>query len=319
VRKFTALSCFFLTLGLSAHTVVTFQPDSVCGKDALVSSLWPNNNSGMSPDFIACAWTYQGNPSNVRALINFDFATIPPGATIISATLELFHYPSPYNTGHSNMSGPAICYLERIVTPWTENSVTWNTQPATTTINALTLPAPTSNTQNYSINVISLVIDMLADPANSHGFMLRLQNESYYRSLLFASSDMSNSALHPKLTIMYDLDIAPLAGCYSNFVITPAAPPTTPGVDPVIHFPNVFTPNDDGKNDMFFADTFNVRIEKLTINNRWGEVIYETTSSIPWDGNFKGKPCPDGTYYYLCTYEWEGETQTATGFVTLIR
>jgi gliding motility-associated-like protein len=314
-----ALLFLVWNISLSGHTVVTFQPDSVCGKDAVISSLWPNNNSGSHPDFIACAWTNQGNPSNTRALLDFDFSTIPPGASIISATLELFHYTSPLNAGHSNLSGPAICYLERIVTPWMENTVTWNTQPATTSINALTLPAPTSNTQNYSINVITLVQDILADPANSYGFMLRQQNESYYRSLLFASSDMSNSALHPKLTIIYDLNVAPLAGCYSNFVITQIPPPTTPGVDPVVHFPNVFTPNGDGKNDVFFADTFNVRIEKFTVNNRWGEVVYETRSAIPWDGNFKGKPCSDGTYYYALSYNWEGEMRTATGFVTLIR
>lgn len=319
VRNLIALICLTYTLGISAHTVVTFQPDSVCGKDALVSSLWPNNNSGSSPDFIACAWTNQGNPSNVRALIDFDFATIPPGATIISATLELFHYPSPNNTGHSNLSGPAICYLERIVTPWSESSVTWNTQPSTTIINALTLPAPTSNTQNYSINVISLVQDILADPANSFGFILRQQNESYYRSLLFASSDMSNSALRPKLTITYDLDVAPLAGCYSNFVITQVAPPNPPGTDPIVHFPNVFTPNGDGKNDFFFADTFNVRVEKFTVNNRWGQIVYETTSVTPWDGKYKGKPCEDGTYFYSFSYEWEGDIETVTGFVTLIR
>jgi gliding motility-associated-like protein len=319
VKHLLALIFIFQFLSGQAHTVVTFQPDSVCGQDALVTSLWPNTNSGASTDFIACAWTNQGNPSNIRALLNFDFATIPAGATVISATLELFHYASPNNTGHSNLSGPAICYLERIVTPWTENSVTWNTQPATTSINALTLPAPTSNTQNYSINVISIVQDILANPTGSFGFMLRQQNESYYRSLLFASSDVSTSALRPKLTIIYDLNISPLAGCYSNFVITQPAPPSTPGTDPVVHFPNVFTPNGDGKNDFFFADTFNVRVEKFTVNNRWGEVVYETKSAFPWDGNFKGKPCSDGTYYYSFSYEWEGELETVTGFVTLIR
>lgn len=299
---------------------MTFQPDSACGKDAVVSSFWPNTPGGNHPDFIACAWTYQGNPSTTRALVSFDLATIPAGATVISATLELFHYVSPSNAGHSNLSGPASCFLERIIQPWTESTVTWNNQPATSAMNQLNIPAPTSMTQNYSINVVSLVNDMLNDPANSFGFLLRQQNESYYRSMLFASSDMSNSALHPKLTIVYDYDLAPLAGCWTNFVISPAAPPPTPtGPDPVVHFPNVFTPNGDGTNDFFFADTFNVQVEKLTVNNRWGEVVFETTTAAPWDGSYKGKPCSDGTYYYTFRFEWNGKPDAVTGFVTLIR
>lgn len=321
VRIFIILIFLWSSQSLGAHTVVSFQPDSVCGKDALVTSLWPDQNHGNHVDFIACAWTNQGNPSTVRALVSFDLATIPAGASVISATLELFHYVSPYNTGHSNLTGPANCFLERIIQPWSESVVTWNNQPATSATNQLNIPAPTSMTQNYSINVISLVIDMLNDPANSFGFMLRQQNESYYRSLLFASSDMSNSALHPKLTIIYDFDLAPLAGCWTNFVISPTAPPPTPsGPDPVVHIPNVFTPNGDGINDIFFADSVNYTVNEFLIYDRWGVLIFESRPGKAWDGRFNNKECSDGTYYYVFRYSWMGSpVETMTGFVTLIR
>lgn len=314
----TLIAIYFIAVA-DAHTVVTFQPDSACGKDAVVGSLSPNNNAGNHPDFIACAWTNQSIPSTTRALVSFDLATIPPGATILQATLELFHYVSPFNTGHSNLSGPANCWLERIVQPWGETTVTWNTQPATTSVNQVNVPAPTSMTQNYSINVITLVIDMLNDPANSFGFELRQQNESYYRSLLFASSDMSNSSLHPKLTIVYDYDLAPLAGCWSNFVISPAAPPPS-GPDPVVHIPNVFTPNGDGINDSFFADSVNYTVNEFLIYDRWGVLVFEARPGRSWDGQFSNKECADGTYYYVFRYSWSGSPiETLTGFVTLIR
>ena len=319
VKKFALFLFLFTSAFLHAHTVVTFQPDSVCGKDALVSGLWPNNNSGNHPDFIACAWTYQGNPSTVRALISFDLATIPAGSTIISATLDLFHYVSPYNTGHSNLSGPANCWLERITQPWNEGSVTWNNQPATTIQNRLNIPAPTSMTQNYSINVIVLVNDMLNDPANSYGFELRQQTEQYYRSLLFASSDNANSSLRPKLTIVYDLDIAPLAGCYSNFVISPVTPPVTTQPDPVVHIPNVFTPNNDGINDTFYADTVNFTVDEFVVFDRWGIPVYKSSPGKPWDGTHNGNPCSDGTYYYLFSYSVGSQKYTFKGFVTLLR
>jgi gliding motility-associated-like protein len=317
VKQFIALICCFFSVGMSSHTVVTFQPDSACGQDAFLTSLAPDANYGTHRDFLACAWTNQSVPTNVRSLVSFDLATIPPGATIVSATLELFHWNSPQNTGHSNLSAPATCWLERVVTPWSENTVTWNTQPATTPVNAINVPAPVSMTQNYSFNVISLVMDMLNDPANSYGFMLRQQTESYYRSVLFASSDMSNSALHPKLTITYDLDIPPLPGCYTNFVIT-QSPPATPG-DPVVHFPNVFTPNGDGINDSFYADSSNVELVEFAVYDRWGMLIYTSATQMPWNGKHNGNECSDGTYYYVFRYKWNGAPDAVAGFFTLIR
>lgn len=67
--------------------------------------------------------------------------------------------------------------------------------------------------------------------------------------------------------------------------------------------PNVFTPNGDGKNDLFkpfMPYRFVSRIE-MSIFNRWGEKVFETTNpDILWDGtDFKtGKLLSDGVYLY---------------------
>ena len=45
---------------------------------------------------------------------------------------------------------------------------------------------------------------MVNDPANSHGFSIALQNESYYRRLVFASSDNMDPTKHPKLEVTYN-------------------------------------------------------------------------------------------------------------------
>jgi hypothetical protein len=82
--------------------------------------------------------------------------------------------------------------------------VTWVNQPATTTQNQVTLPASTFSNQDYlNINVTSLVQDMIDNPLSSFGFMLQLQTEQFYRSLVFASSDHNNAFLHPKLNVCY--------------------------------------------------------------------------------------------------------------------
>lgn len=46
---------------------------------------------------------------------------------------------------------------------------------------------------------------MIEKPNNNHGFLLKLSNEQYYRSLLFAASDHDNPNLHPKLEVCYSI------------------------------------------------------------------------------------------------------------------
>ena len=67
--------------------------------------------------------------------------------------------------------------------------------------------------------------------------------------------------------------------------------------------PNVFTPNGDGSNDVFFLKTANLTEVTAFIFDRWGNKVYEVTSStgnIAWDGkNISGKECPAGVYFYI--------------------
>src|SRR5262249_35786347 len=146
-----------------------FKPDdSECGgKDALIADCVPcgydTSNWGLHPDFAAAAWTNMGNPSNERSLVQFDLSSIPPSAQITSALLSLFHNPTPASApGHSQLSGPNDALLQRITSTWDEMTVTWNTQPTTTTQNQVTLPPSTSATQDYTnIDVTALVQDMV--------------------------------------------------------------------------------------------------------------------------------------------------------------
>ena len=65
--------------------------------------------------------------------------------------------------------------------------------------------------------------------------------------------------------------------------------------------PNVFTPNNDGWNDVFDVRTSAVGPFKLEIYNRWGSVVYENSSPlISWDGTTSaGVEASSGTYYYV--------------------
>jgi gliding motility-associated-like protein len=84
-----------------------------------------------------------------------------------------------------------------------------------------------------------------------------------------------------------------------------------------------FTPNGDGYNDTWViphAIEYGDKIE-VQVFNRWGEKIFQSRGyggSSEWDGTFKDKPLPVGTYYYIITLD-DGKTEPFTGTVTIIR
>jgi gliding motility-associated-like protein len=68
--------------------------------------------------------------------------------------------------------------------------------------------------------------------------------------------------------------------------------------------PNVFTPNGDGKNDLFVPFPYKyIQDIDLKIFNRWGTLVFQTTDKdINWDGKEQedGKALSEGVYYYTC-------------------
>lgn len=88
--------------------------------------------------------------------------------------------------------------------------------------------------------------------------------------------------------------------------------------------PNVFSPNGDNKNDVYYAYNPNGYVERVDMHiyNRWGEEVFTTTNpNIAWDGKRKDsdKVVTTGVYYYVCdVYEdrLSGEEHTTmVGFI----
>ncbi len=74
-------------------------------------------------------------------------------------------------------------------------------------------------------------------------------------------------------------------------------------VNDTIEVPNIFTPNGDGKNDVFVVKTNGYNNFNIEIFNRWGVIVYTVTARrIQWDGyDDAGIKVPAGTYYYHIT------------------
>ncbi len=110
------------------------------------------------------------------------------------------------------------------------------------------------------------------------------------------------------------LEIVTANGCRATdsvYIIPPAQ----------IHFPNAFTPDGDGINEVFGPVSHMVSTYEMTIFDRWGEQIFASSDEEPvWDGKVNGNMAPTGVYVYK--YKAEGHympPQEGYGHVTLIR
>ena len=99
----------------------------------------------------------------------------------------------------------------------------------------------------------------------------------------------------------------------------------------MFQMPNAFTPNGDGHDDFFGpASVMNSftspTVKALRVYDRYGEMIYNSSAAdAKWDGKFKGKEQPVGTYIYYIEVQYTnpdtGQPVTAKqqGSVTLLR
>lgn len=226
MRKVLFVSALMLSsvLSFGQTTTVVFKPNATVGKDAPIMKF--DNDCVATPDTITTAymnygeeetlwmkdWTWNAvgcSGGTFRSLLCFtELSTIPSNAVIVSATLRLYGVTSDRNTSYSG--APASYYentvvVQQITSPWNENTVTWNTQPSTTTANQFIIPQSTSeynwNYSNSSPELVAMVQNMVS--GNNYGFMLRLQTEQHYRNMVFASSDHPDASLHPELEVTY--------------------------------------------------------------------------------------------------------------------
>lgn len=89
--------------------------------------------------------------------------------------------------------------------------------------------------------------------------------------------------------------------------------------------PNIFTPNNDMTNDYFNADITTkfpgeVKIVTFKIYNRWGNLIYDNSNPLGWDGRYEGESVPSDVYAYYIEVNVGGcVSESMKGNVTIVR
>jgi gliding motility-associated-like protein len=136
-----------------------------------------------------------------------------------------------------------------------------------------------------------------------------------------SDSTIADPVAAPAETTVYTLTVTSVGGCKASGEIRVDV--YTP-----LTVPNAFTPNGDGHNDVFYvlAGPEGIRISELNVYDRWGLCVFQNKGGAPgdphdgWDGTYKGKPAPAGTYVYIAVIPGlNGQQQVYKGTVMLIR
>jgi gliding motility-associated-like protein len=131
------------------------------------------------------------------------------------------------------------------------------------------------------------------------------------------NSTILNPVVKPTVTTTYLLTATNSIGCTASGDIKVTVIPVC------IEVNNAFTPNGDGINDRWsiYRQYDCLSKVRLTVFNRYGAKVFESVDyRNDWDGTYKGKPVPDGTYYAVIDFSLiSGKKVSTKTDITIIR
>jgi gliding motility-associated-like protein len=86
------------------------------------------------------------------------------------------------------------------------------------------------------------------------------------------------------------------------------------------YIPTAFTPNNDGRNDLFTPTIKDVQDLHMKIYDRWGSQVWDNKGQTnAWDGNINGNLAPEGVYIWRAEFRSNFKPYYKEGTVTLMR
>jgi len=136
-------------------------------------------------------------------------------------------------------------------------------------------------------------------------------------------TDCPNPRVNPIESTSYSVTVTDDIGCTAEDEVI-----VTVFIPKRVYLPNVFTPNNDGINDVWFigSNEFVDIIENVEIYDRWGEQVFQKSNILPndsaegWDGTIGGTRLHNGVFTYIATLMFrDGIVRTYKGTITIIQ
>lgn len=146
----------------------------------------------------------------------------------------------------------------------------------------------------------------------------------YANGVYQSGLNTSTISVNPTHNITYVLEYG---NCSADTIVVKYAAKCPQLSDSVLIIPNVFTPNDDGANDVWrFVLPNGCSLKSIEVFNRWGNLIFQKTNNLSqttvlWDGRTtSGELCQAGVYYFTLSYiDANGDEHKQNGYLSLIR
>ena len=179
-----------------------------------------------------------------------------------------------------------------------------------------------------------LIVQALGDTSIQLGYKIKLgaivlpqgrpvDYQWYPNDAQFNFDTIPSPILRPKHTGYYYVQITDSSGCVATDSVLVQINSERP-----IYTPNTFSPNGDGINDFFtlFGGPATQSIKLFRVFDRMGNLVFSTKNialsqeSVGWDGMFRGKQAPSGTYVWeAMVLFWDDQPLHFWGDITLIR
>jgi hypothetical protein len=179
----------------AADLSLTIQPNTSASKDAPVFQDNPDINYNDNQLAVSQHIAY----TQARSYLQFNLSSIPSGAVIIGARLELWYSYS--DVGSTDASVGAY----NVNGNWNASTITWNSQPTYASSAAATVTVPADPTYDFIYwNILDLAKGWIDGSIANKGLVLASTDEtSIDGARIFLSSVAANASQRPKLEITY--------------------------------------------------------------------------------------------------------------------
>jgi gliding motility-associated-like protein len=234
-------------------------------------------------------------------------------------------------TAKANMSAAFQWYLNNVMIAGATDSVYFASQAGIYTVQATSTFGCKGQSGPFKLIVVPLPLILLPNDttifagdqieivAQTSNAVSILWTPSTYLSCINCFTTYSR----PEVPITYTATVANELNCLSSDTIRINLKCN----DRFIFIPNMFSPNADDNNDIFYPRSgFNAKINFMKIYNRWGQLIFENynfTSNDPangWDGTFNNTYSDAGLYSYIIQATcFDGSLLLYNGDITMLR